>query len=147
MIQEGDRCNRKSEKTIDLRVITQLRPWIFKNKPNLSPNFAKCLFHPWILQTFIKMVSLSKSSVSDDDVHVVLSCKHVNKEATCTMTNLTKMVKIAVLTFQLSFFLCFQLYPSTKDRFDNYCDNLRTDLLFTLFNKYINQGSHWYMLW
>jgi len=40
-----------------------------------------------------------------------------------------EMVKIAVLTFQLSFFLCFQLYPSIKDRFDIYCDNLRTDLM------------------
>ena len=38
-------------------------------------------------------------------------CVGINNESTCTMTNLMEMVKIAVLTFQLSFF-CVSIYTS-----------------------------------
>ena len=45
-------------------------------------------------------------------LHVVLSCTCVNKEATCTRTNLMETMKISVFTFQLQFFIFFQFYPS-----------------------------------
>jgi len=44
-------------------------------------------------------------------LHVVLSCTCVNKEATCIRTNLMEMVKIVVLTFQLSFFCVSNYTP------------------------------------
>ena len=59
----------------------------------------------------------------------MLSCTRVNKATTCTRTNLIEIVKIRDFTFQCHFFV-FPIIPIyDKDRFDTYCDNLRTDLM------------------
>jgi len=63
---------------VNQRVIPQLRPWIFKYQSNSFLNFAKYLSSLWILQTSIKMVPPSISSVSDDDVSSCMLCCHVH---------------------------------------------------------------------
>ena len=40
-----------------------------------------------------------------------------------------KTLQISVLTFHFQFFMFFLFYPSFKDRFNSYCNNLGTDLI------------------
>jgi len=114
------------------RVIPQIPPWIFTNQLNSSLNFTKYVVNLWIF-TDVHQDGPSVQKLRQRwwcvFLHVVLSCTRVNKATTCTRTNLIEIVKIRDFTFQCHFFV-FPIIPIyDKDRFDTYCDNLRTDLM------------------
>jgi len=77
----------------------------------ISLNFVNCLFHPWISHTSIKMVPLSKGSVTDDDVSSCMLCCHVHvstRKSRVQWPIWWKWSKPCSFDFSVVIFLCFQ---------------------------------------
>ena len=87
----------------------QIRPWIFTGWRNSSLNYAKYQLSPWICQTSIKKVHLSKCSVSHAYLsHCMLCCLvHMARRKSRVQGLIWLNWKKFSFHFSVFFFFCF----------------------------------------